>query len=195
IHQVRSFGSNIAINYWLNHDRAVNSVIIDRNTCSEHETDLTMTLDTIIWPKDNQRVESFKSFMYELVEHEKTSFKKWTKEFSKEFDFDLQSNVKIISLFAEFFDAIDSNENGYIEIEEIDTMIDDRQDQCFDILHEIDDFIIRKKNNTMLIDENEDDEMEQSFSDVEDNEYDIYSDDELDVNTTTMKDEYEHEDL
>ena len=60
--------------------------------------------------------------MLDLVDDDKTTLKGWIKEFSKEFGFDLVSNVRTVTLFAEFFNTIDANENGFITTSEVENL-------------------------------------------------------------------------
>jgi hypothetical protein len=82
IHQVRSTNRNIAVNYWLNHQRVTNA-IIDNNSCLLINKSDFMTLETIQWPKDYSTIEYLKNFMFDLVDEDVTTFKKWTRAFSK----------------------------------------------------------------------------------------------------------------
>jgi len=82
IHQVRSKNRNIAVNYWLNHQRVTNA-IIDNNSCLLINKSDFMTLETIQWPKDYSTIEYLKNFMFDLVDEDVTTFKEWTRTFSK----------------------------------------------------------------------------------------------------------------
>ncbi|CAF2608434.1 unnamed protein product [Rotaria sp. Silwood2] len=82
VHQVRSTNRNVAINYWLNHDRAKNAVV-NQTTCLLKNKSDFMRLDTIQWPKEESHIEYLKKFMLDLVDEEEISFKQWTIEFSK----------------------------------------------------------------------------------------------------------------
>jgi len=82
IHQVRSTNRNIAVNYWLNHERVTNA-IVNRNTCLLIQKSNFTTLDTIQWPNESSNIEYLKKFMLDLVEENERNFKDWTREFSK----------------------------------------------------------------------------------------------------------------
>ncbi|CAF1321942.1 unnamed protein product [Adineta steineri] len=138
IHQVRSSDRNIAVNYWLNHARVKNAVI-NQNTCELLKQSNLMTLDTITWPKELSNLEGLQDFMFDLIDEGATSFKDWTREFSKDLNFDLHSNTGIITLFAEFFNMIDTNENGFIAVNELELLLDDNNNMtaAFEILQDI----------------------------------------------------------
>jgi len=121
IHQVRSKDRNAAVNYWLNHERA-RKAIVDKNTCSLLKQSEFVTLDTVEWPKEPTNFQYLKDLMLDLVDDDKTTLKGWIKEFSKEFGFDLVSNVRTVTLFAEFFNTIDANENGFITTSEVENL-------------------------------------------------------------------------
>lgn len=139
IHQVRSTGRNIAVNYWLNHQR-VTDAIVDETTCELIDPSNFLTLETIHWPKDSSNFDQLQNFMLDLVDNDQNNFKDWTREFSKvtcidfdnedlqcslqELSFDLQSNIRTITLFAEFFGTVDANGNGLISTNEIEYLID-----------------------------------------------------------------------
>lgn len=138
IHQVRSTGRNIAVNYWLNHHRVINA-IVDETSCELTDPSDFVTLETIHWPKESSNFEHLRSFMLDLVDNDQSNFKDWTREFSKvncyisnqdlqcflqEFTFDLQSNIRTITLFAEFFGTVDANGNGLISANEIEYLFD-----------------------------------------------------------------------
>jgi hypothetical protein len=91
IHQVRSNNRNIAVNYWLNHERVKNA-IVDKSSCSLINKSNFMTLATIQWPKESSNLDDLKRFMLDLVDADVTNFKEWTREFSR---------VKSKSLFGE----------------------------------------------------------------------------------------------
>ncbi len=118
IHQVRSTNRNIAVNYWLNHER-VKKAIVNKSSCSLNEKSNWMTLATVQWPKDSANLDYLKNFMLDLIDEDKTNFKEWTREFSKEFGFDLTSNVQTITMFADFFTTVDINGNGFVTSNEI----------------------------------------------------------------------------
>ena len=82
IHQVRSTGRNIAVNYWLNHHRVTNA-IVDETSCELTDPLDFVTLETIYWPKESSNFEHLKSFMLDLVDEDQSNFKDWTREFSK----------------------------------------------------------------------------------------------------------------
>lgn len=82
IHQVRSNYRNIAVNYWLDHDRAA-FANIDRDLCEYVDESNFLTLAQIIWPSLATRIESFRDYLFSLVDNSKTSFRQWTKAFSK----------------------------------------------------------------------------------------------------------------
>jgi hypothetical protein len=42
----------------------------------------------------------------------------------QELSFDLPSNIETITLFAEFFDMVDTNDNGFVTIHEIESLFD-----------------------------------------------------------------------
>lgn len=76
--------------------------------------------------------------MLDLVDDDQTSFKAWTRRFSKvnflsndnlnllvqEFDYDFPSSVQTITLFAEFFNMVDGNGNGFVTVKEIESLFD-----------------------------------------------------------------------
>ncbi|CAF1048659.1 unnamed protein product [Rotaria magnacalcarata] len=169
IHQVRSKNRNIAVNYWLNHER-VEKAIVDNNTCQLTSKSDFVRLDTLQWPKqETSNIEYLRNFMLDLVDEEFRTFKEWTREFSKDLNFDLRSDAETITLFAEFFNAIDVNENGFVTTNEIDYIFDnDRITEAYEILQDILDIVDRKleKNkrttNTSSIDNSDEDDM---FSD------------------------------
>ncbi|CAF1198630.1 unnamed protein product [Rotaria sordida] len=141
IHQVRSNNRNIAVNYWLNHKRAKNAVV-NENTCLLMNKSNFMRLDTIEWPKEEPNIEHLKNLMLDLVDEGKTNFKQWTNEFSKDLDFDLRSNVETITLFAEFFNIVDANENGFITINEVESLSDyNKITAAYDIIEDILDIV------------------------------------------------------
>jgi hypothetical protein len=70
------------VNYWLNHER-VKKAIVNRNSCLLSNQSNWMTLATIQWPKESSNLEYLKNFMFDLVDEDQTSFKEWTREFSK----------------------------------------------------------------------------------------------------------------
>ena len=82
IHQVRSNNRNIAVNYWLDHERVKNT-IINKNNCLLINKSNLITLETIQWPKESSNLKYLKNFMLDLIDDDKTNFKEWTKEFSK----------------------------------------------------------------------------------------------------------------
>lgn len=82
IHQVRSIHRNIAVNYWLDHQRAKNAQI-DPQLCTNVNPEEFLTLETINWPTVADNIEQLKDFMLDLVDDDSTSFKQWTREFSK----------------------------------------------------------------------------------------------------------------
>lgn len=82
IHQVRSKKRNIAVNYWLSHERVKNA-IVDRNTCLLTDESDLLRLDTIRWPKELSNIEELRNYMFQLIEKRHITFKQWTKEFSK----------------------------------------------------------------------------------------------------------------
>ena len=82
IHQVRSTHRNIAVNYWLDHQRVKNAHI-DPQICTDVDPTDFVTLETIHWPTVANNIEQLKNFMLDLVDDDATSFKQWTREFSK----------------------------------------------------------------------------------------------------------------
>jgi len=82
IHQVRSTNRNIAVNYWLNHERVKNA-IVDKKNCLLINKSNFITLETIQWPKESSHIEQLKDFMLDLVDNDETNFKEWTRKFSK----------------------------------------------------------------------------------------------------------------
>ena len=82
IHQVRSTSRNIAVNYWLNHER-VTSAIVDETSCELTDSSEFVTLETVYWPKESSNYEHLKTFMLDLVDDDQSNFKDWTREFSK----------------------------------------------------------------------------------------------------------------
>ena len=82
IHQVRSANRNIAVNYWLNHERVTNAVV-DENSCELTDPSEYVTLETVRWPKESSNLEHLKTFMLDLVDDDQSNFKEWTREFSK----------------------------------------------------------------------------------------------------------------
>ncbi|CAF1396964.1 unnamed protein product [Adineta steineri] len=138
IHQVRSSNRNIAVNYWLNHARVKNAAV-NQNTCELLKQSNLMTLDTITWPKELSNLEGLQDFMFDLIDEGAISFKDWTREFSKDLNFDLHSNTGIITLFAEFFNIIDTNENGFITVNELELLLEDNNNMtaAFEILQDI----------------------------------------------------------
>jgi hypothetical protein len=104
-----------------------------------------LTLETIQWPKESSHFEHLKNFMLDLIDEDQTNFKEWTKAFSKvkreklvlfifflknenlnfrfkELDFDLPSNTQTITLFAEFFSMVDTNNNGFVTFSEVESL-------------------------------------------------------------------------
>lgn len=82
IHQVRSKNRNVAINYWLNHERVKNA-IVNKDTCVLNSQSDIVRLDTIKWPKETSNTEQLKNFMIDLVNEGFKDLKEWTQEFSE----------------------------------------------------------------------------------------------------------------
>ena len=82
IHQVRSTHRNVAVNYWLDHQRVKNAQI-DPQICTNVDPMDFVTLESIHWPTVANNIEQLKDFMLDLVDDDATSFKQWTREFSK----------------------------------------------------------------------------------------------------------------
>lgn len=82
VHQVRSKHRNIAVNYWLDHERVQNAVI-DPNLCTNVDEAELVTLETIHWPTVASNMEQLKDFILDLIDDDATTFKQWTREFSK----------------------------------------------------------------------------------------------------------------
>ena len=82
IHQVRSTYRNIAVNYWLEHQRT-KTAQIDRANCAVVDEANLMTLETIPWPSLKTNVEYLKNYILDLIDDDTTDFKGWTREFSK----------------------------------------------------------------------------------------------------------------
>lgn len=82
IHQVRSTYRNIAVNYWLEHERT-KTARIDRTNCAVIDESNLMTLETIPWPSLKTNAEYLKNYMLDLIDDDATDFKDWTREFSK----------------------------------------------------------------------------------------------------------------
>ena len=66
IHQVRSKDRNIAVNYWLEHERAINAEI-DRETCESLNSSDFFTLETMRWPSIKNDIGLFRNFLMNLV--------------------------------------------------------------------------------------------------------------------------------
>ena len=81
LHQVRSDSRNIAVNYWLDQQRAKNARV-DETTCPVTTRSTLMTLESIRWPKASNTLEQLKNFMFDLIDDDHTDFKQWTEEFS-----------------------------------------------------------------------------------------------------------------
>ena len=109
------------MNYWLNHER-VKKAIVNKKSCSLTEKSNWITLATVQWPKDSASLDYLKNFILDLIDEDQTNFKEWTREFSKEFAFDLTSNVQTITMFAEFFTTVDINDNGFVTSSEIEAL-------------------------------------------------------------------------
>lgn len=192
IHQVRSTHRNIAVNYWLDHQRAKNAQI-DPQLCTNVNPEEFLTLETIHWPTVANNIEQLKDFMLDLVDDDSTSFKQWTREFSKEFGFDLQSNVQTISWFAEFFHLVDGNDNGYVTDQEIESLFDSENGTvAHDILQNVLDIVEKKVGKRTEINDTM----------IESNEEEITYDNYYLNETTTSDDEtnqddylLEHDDL
>ncbi|CAF0833858.1 unnamed protein product [Rotaria sp. Silwood1] len=195
MHQVRSTNRNIAVNYWLNTERAKNA-IINKKTCLLYKKSNFIRLDTIQWPKEEPNIEYLKKFMFDLVDDEQTNFKQWTHEFSKDLDFDLRSDVETITLFAEFFNIIDENENGFITINEIESLFDNNNiTTAYDILQDILDIVDDKFNeknqlNNISIDQNDDEKFNNNHSSNE-----IFTGDETEEEEDNNDYINEHDDL
>lgn len=82
IHQVRSSNRNVAVNYWLNHER-VRTAVVNKKTCLLNNKSNFLTLETISWPKQSSNIEQLKIFMLDLIDEDENNFKEWTKQFSK----------------------------------------------------------------------------------------------------------------
>jgi ribosomal protein L16 Arg81 hydroxylase len=153
IHQVRSTNRNIAVNYWLNHER-VRKAIVNKNSCLLNNKLNLITLATIQWPKESSNLDYLKNFMLDLIDEDQTSFKEWTREFSKEFGFDFTSNVQTITLFAEFFTTIDINDNGFVTLNEIESLFNSNNITiAYEILQDILDIVEVKFGKNITLNE------------------------------------------
>lgn len=172
IHQVRSTDRNVAVNYWLNHDR-VRKAIVDKNTCNSLNQSEFVTLATVDWPNEPTNYEYLKNFMLDLVDDDKTTLKVWIKEFSKEFAFDLISNVRTVTLFAQFFNTIDTNENGFITASEVDNLFETNNLQvAYGLLQNILDIVEIKTGSTNGFNDTTTDDDEEEEED-DDSEYEL----------------------
>ncbi|UJR27911.1 hypothetical protein I4U23_009172 [Adineta vaga] len=165
IHQVRSTNRNIAVNYWLNQMRVKNAIVNDK-TCILQKKSKFITLETIKWPKDLSDIDRLQNFMLDLIDGDAISFKEWTKEFSKELNFNLHSNIRTINLFAELFNTVDTNNNGFATLKEVELAIGNSTKimDIYDILQDIMDIVEGKSDEenqstdeSLSSDETEDD--------------------------------------
>ncbi|CAF1071753.1 unnamed protein product [Adineta ricciae] len=149
VHQVRSTNRNIAVNYWLNQMRVKNA-IVNKKTCTLKKQSQFLTLETIKWPKDLSDIDRLRNFLYDLIDADAIGFKQWTKEFSKELNYNLNSNVDTINLFAELFDTIDANNNGLITLKEVEVATRDGKKlmEVYEILQDIMDIAEGQVNKT-----------------------------------------------
>ena len=117
IHQVNSFDRNIAVNFWFNFNRVLNTDFLDK--CSDSDKfDPDYTLDSLEYDNPNEWI---RSFIVQEAAAGNRDLKSWITLFANKFQIEESdlNKLELSNYIQEIFDVMDYDGDGYITDSEI----------------------------------------------------------------------------
>nr|QDG00793.1 lysine-specific demethylase JMJD5-1 [Brachionus koreanus] len=154
VHQVRSYGRNLAINFWFNYERIFGNDEFGQE-CSENKLDLSKTLDTLTYgPVEDNFFYNFKIFIMRQVNLGNRKIDQWISLVLGEKELNDEKKELSIEMLNEMFSLMDFDGNGLLSDDEVIDLNENSIEHILGILNEVESIIYEDS------DQNEDPEDE-----------------------------------